>query len=151
LIDEGQYKRRNGARIAPYRLIAENFQKSAFLVKISENDGIVVGISVHMRVSGQIGFGHTHFDSNLLVDSLDGKEVFGDRALIVGIVPLPATLPALDEDTAVTDSEPIDEFKRQMFVEDEDICEVFITEEVVDFPQFTMCAGYKLASLNQFQ
>ena len=104
-----------------------------------------------MRIAGKKGFGHRDFDSNLLVDGLHGKEIVCHRLLFVRIVPLPATLVALDEDSGVVDGETIDEFGGQMFVEDEDLCEEFITGEMVDFPYFTMCAGKVLAGFNQFQ
>ena len=104
-----------------------------------------------MRVAGQIGFGDAYFDTDLLVYRLDGKEVIGDGEFFGRGVPLPAALPALDEDSGTMDGETIDEFEWQMFVEDEDICEVFITEEVVDFPEFTMGTGDHLAGFNQFQ
>ena len=78
LFDGGQYKRRNGARIAPYRLIAEKMKKSAFLFKISENDRKIVRISVNMRIARQIGFGDTYLDVDFLANLLYSSEVAGD-------------------------------------------------------------------------
>lgn len=151
LFDEGQYKRRNGARIAPYRLIAKKCKKSAFLVKIAQNDGIVIGISIDVWITGQIGFGDTYLDTNLLVDGLHGKEVFYDGTLLVGIVPLPSALLAVNEDAGTMNREMVDEFEFQMLIEDEHFRKKLIPGEVVDFPYFAMCARYELAGLNQFQ
>ncbi len=110
-----------------------------------------MGVAIDMRISRQIGFGHTHFDADFLVDGLHGKEVVRDGLLFSRIVPLPATLPALDEDSTVVDGETKDEFDGQMLVENEHFRKAFISEKMVDFPKFTMGARYALAGLNQFQ
>ena len=128
-----------------------------------------MGVAIDMRISRQIGFGHTHFDADFLVDGLHGKEVVRDGLLFGRIVPLPATLPALDEDSTVVDGETKDEFDGQMLVENEHFRQKpsiftirpFSAEAApsiplegrsgYDFPKFTMGARYALAGLNQFQ
>ena len=103
---------------------------------------------IRVRIAGKIGFGLTDFYSDFFVGGLDEGEVLLHRLLHLREVPYPAAVAALKVDAAVGDGKGIDEFEREMFVEDEDVAKVAIAGDMVDLPEFTVAARDKRARLN---
>ena len=127
---------------------AENAKKCLF---VNEDDGIVIRMVVVVWVSLQVEFGCANLNEDGFMRPLDRPQIVFDALLIVRVGPLPAAVPPADVESAWGGCEREEAFRRQMFVEDEDLREESATREVVAFPQFAVCAGDHGAGFNQFQ
>ena len=87
---------------------------------VRNDDRIIVGMIVHFGIAGQVGFGSGDFDVDLFVDLLYHFQIVGDGLFASIAIPLPAAVASLDIDAGLMDGEAIDEFEREMLVEDED-------------------------------